>query len=130
MSQGDFSGYGGRHVPEPLEEPLEQLAQAYDEVSQTEEFRTRLDSLLADYAGRPTPVYYAENLSERYGADIYLKREDLLHGGAHKMNNTLGQGLLAKMAGKERLIAETGAGQHGTATCMVGALFNLDTEIY
>ena len=130
MSQGDFSGYGGRHVPEPLEAPLEQLGQAYDEVSQTEEFQARLQSLLEDYAGRPTPVFHAENLSERYGAEIYLKREDLLHGGAHKMNNTLGQGLLAKMAGKERLIAETGAGQHGTATCMVGALFNLDTEIY
>ena len=130
MSQGDFSGYGGRHVPEPLEGPLEQLSQAYDEVSQTEEFQNQLRALLEDYAGRPTPVFHAENLSERYGAEIYLKREDLLHGGAHKMNNTLGQGLLAKMAGKERLIAETGAGQHGTATCMVGALFNLDTEIY
>lgn len=86
--------------------------------------------MLETYAGRATPLYHARNLSERYGADIYLKREDLLHGGAHKINNALGQALLAKKAGKDRLIAETGAGQHGTATAMVGALFNLDTEIY
>ncbi|MGQ4555938.1 tryptophan synthase subunit beta [Halobellus sp. GM3] len=130
MSQGDFEGYGGRHVPEPLREPLEQLANAYDEIKDTAEFREELDGLLRDYAGRSTPLYHAEGLSERYGADIYLKREDLLHGGAHKINNALGQALLAKKAGKSRLIAETGAGQHGTATAMVGALLDLDTEIY
>jgi tryptophan synthase beta chain len=130
MSNGDFEGYGGRHVPEPLLEPLTQLAGAYDEIKANTEFRSELRGHLEDFAGRPTPLYHAKNLSERYGADIYLKREDLLHGGAHKINNTLGQALLAKKAGKTRLIAETGAGQHGTATSMVGALFGLDTEIY
>jgi tryptophan synthase beta chain len=127
---GAFDGYGGRHVPEPLEEPLQRLAAAYDDIAESDTFQSELDRLREEYAGRPTPLYHAENLSERYGADIYLKREDLLHGGAHKINNTLGQALLAKQAGKERLIAETGAGQHGTATAMVGALLNLDTEIY
>jgi tryptophan synthase beta chain len=127
---GEFGSYGGRHVPDPLQGPLEQLAAAYDEVAATDEFQADLDALRREYAGRPTPLFLAENLSERYGADIYLKREDLLHGGAHKINNTLGQGLLAKRAGKERLIAETGAGQHGTATAMVGALLDIDTEIY
>ncbi|MBV0923893.1 tryptophan synthase subunit beta [Halomicroarcula limicola] len=130
MTAGDFDGYGGRHVPEPLKEPLEQLASAYDGVKDTDEFRAELDELRRDFAGRPTPLYHAENLSERYGAEIYLKREDLLHGGAHKINNTLGQALLAKQAGRERLIAETGAGQHGTATAMAGALLDLETEIY
>ncbi|UPM45004.1 tryptophan synthase subunit beta [Halocatena salina] len=129
-SSGEFDGYGGRHVPEALKGALEQLANDYDEISQTSEFRDEYRTLLEEYAGRPTPLYFAENLSDRYGADIYLKHEDLLHGGAHKINNTLGQGLLAKKAGKERLIAETGAGQHGTATAMVGALLNIDTEIY
>jgi tryptophan synthase beta chain len=130
MSEGEFEGYGGRHVPEPLREPLEQLAAAYDGIKDTDEFRAELRGHLEDYAGRPTPLYHAANLSERYGAEIYLKREDLLHGGAHKINNTLGQALLAKQAGRNRLIAETGAGQHGTATAMAGALLNLDTEIY
>jgi len=127
---GEFDQYGGRHVPEPLEEPLEQLAAAYDEVAGTEAFQSELHGLLEEFAGRPTPLYYARNLSDRYDTDIYLKREDLLHGGAHKINNTLGQGLLAKKAGRERLIAETGAGQHGTATAMAGALLDIDTEIY
>lgn len=130
MSEGRFGEYGGRYVPDALEGPLEQLAAGYDELSSTDEFRDALAAYLRDFAGRPTPLYHAETLSERYGADIWLKREDLLHGGAHKINNTLGQGLLAAMAGKKRLIAETGAGQHGTATAMVGALFDLDTEIY
>ena len=130
MASGKFGEYGGRYVPKPLEEPLDQLAAGYDDLSGTEEFQSALERYLRDFAGRPTPLYHAETLSERYGADIWFKREDLLHGGAHKINNTLGQGLLASMAGKERLIAETGAGQHGTATAMVGALFDLDTEIY
>ncbi|WP_226011885.1 tryptophan synthase subunit beta [Halomicrobium salinisoli] len=130
MSDGEFEDYGGRHVPEPLAEPLEQLATAYDEVGGTDEFQAELRALLEDFAGRPTPLFHAETLSERYGADIYLKREDLLHGGAHKINNTLGQALLAKRAGRDRLIAETGAGQHGVATAMAGALLDLDTEIY
>ncbi|SDJ37021.1 tryptophan synthase subunit beta [Natronorubrum texcoconense] len=130
MSDGAFEGYGGRHVPEPLQEPLEQLAAAYDDVAESDAFQAELDDLLKTFAGRPTPLYHAGNLSERYGAEIYLKREDLLHGGAHKINNCLGQALLAKHAGRERLIAETGAGQHGTATAMVGALLGLETEIY
>ncbi|MFW6265500.1 MAG: tryptophan synthase subunit beta, partial [Halanaeroarchaeum sp.] len=100
---GDFGSYGGRHVPPALEDALEQLANAYDDVAGTDEFAAEYHALLEDYAGRPTPLYHAENLSEAYGADIYLKREDLLHGGAHKINNTLGQALLAKKAGKERL---------------------------
>ncbi|WP_440770673.1 tryptophan synthase subunit beta [Natronorubrum sp. DTA28] len=130
MSDGAFEGYGGRHVPEPLLEPLTQLAAAYDDVAESDTFQTELQDLLEEFAGRPTPLYHAGNLSERYGAEIYLKREDLLHGGAHKINNCLGQALLAKHAGRERLIAETGAGQHGTATAMVGALLGLETEIY
>ncbi|ELY80225.1 tryptophan synthase subunit beta [Natrinema gari] len=130
MSNGTFEGYGGRHVPEPLREPLERLATVYDDIADTEAFQSDLRERLAEFAGRPTPLYYARNLSERYGAEIYLKREDLLHGGAHKINNALGQALLAKRAGRDRLIAETGAGQHGTATAMVGALLGLETEIY
>ncbi|ELY76222.1 tryptophan synthase subunit beta [Natrinema pallidum] len=130
MSNGTFEGYGGRHVPEPLREPLERLATVYDDIADTEAFQSELRDVLEEFAGRPTPLYYARNLSERYGAEIYLKREDLLHGGAHKINNALGQALLAKRAGRDRLIAETGAGQHGTATAMVGALLGLETEIY
>jgi tryptophan synthase beta chain len=129
-SPGDFGGYGGRHVPEMMEEPLDQLGEAFDAIATTEEFREEFRAVLESYAGRPTPLYHAENLSAEYGADIYLKREDLLHGGAHKINNTVGQALLAEKAGKSRLIAETGAGQHGTATAMVGALFDKDTEVY
>ena len=127
---GEFEEYGGRHVPEPLEEPLEQLATAFDEIVPTDEFQERFRYLLEHFGGRPTPVYHAETLSDQYGADIYFKHEDLLHGGAHKLNNTLGQGLLAEEAGKTRLIAETGAGQHGTATAMVGALLDLPTKVY
>jgi len=126
----EFGGYGGRYVPEELNDALEKLAEAFDAHKNDEKFRERYDALLRDYAGRPTPLYHAETLSEEYGADIYLKREDLLHGGAHKINNALGQGILADEAGKTRLIAETGAGQHGTATAMVGALLGLKTEIY
>jgi tryptophan synthase beta chain len=130
MEPGTFHEFGGRHVPEPLQEPLAQLADAFDEAVDNEQFREELDYYLEHFAGRPTPVFHAETLSERYGAEIYFKHEDLLHGGAHKLNNTLGQALLAKRAGKERLIAETGAGQHGTATAMVGALLDMDTQIY
>ena len=127
---GKFGEFGGRHVPEVMEEPLAELAEAFDTIATTDEFQNEFRSILEDYAGRPTPLYHAENLSERYGAEIFLKREDLLHGGAHKINNAIGQALLAEKAGKSRLIAETGAGQHGTATAMVGALFGMDTEIY
>ncbi|ADD06104.1 tryptophan synthase beta subunit [Natrialba magadii ATCC 43099] len=129
-STGEFEGYGGRYVPEPLQDPLDQLAAAYDEVASTDDFQADFRDHLESFAGRPTPLYHAANLSERYGAEIYLKREDLLHGGAHKINNCLGQALLAKRAGRDRLIAETGAGQHGVATAMVGALLGLETEIY
>jgi tryptophan synthase beta chain len=125
-----FGQFGGRHVPEELEEVLEDLADEYDRLKDDPEFQRELDDLMRDFAGRPTPLYHAPALSEKYGATIYLKREDLVHGGAHKLNNALGQALLAKHAGKERLIAETGAGQHGTATSIVGALTGLETEIY
>jgi len=127
---GTFGEFGGRHVPEPLEEPLEQLSDAFENIVQTPEFRAEFLDVMEEFAGRPTPLYHAKRLSAKYGADIYLKREDLLHGGAHKINNAVGQAMLAEKAGKERLIAETGAGQHGTATAMVGAMFDLDTEIY
>ncbi len=128
--EGSFEGFGGRHVPKPLEEPLEQLAQGFEEAIESDAFQERFEYLLKHYGGRPTPVFHAESLSERYDANIYLKFEGLLNGGAHKLNNTLGQGLLAKQAGKDRLIAETGAGQHGTATAMVGALLDMDTTVY
>jgi tryptophan synthase beta chain len=129
-TDGDFEGFGGRHVPEPLEEPLAQLAADFEDAVDDPDFFERFEYLLEHFGGRPTPVFYAETLSDRYGADIYFKHEDLLHGGAHKLNNTLGQALLAKRQGKERLIAETGAGQHGTATAMVGALLNLPVTVY
>ena len=129
-SKGQFGHFGGRHVPDPLLAPLDQLADAFDEIVPTDEFQAEFREVLEQWGGRPTPVYHAESLSEQYGAEIYLKREDLLHGGAHKANNCVGQGLLAKKAGKTRLIAETGAGQHGTATAMVGALLDIPTEIY
>jgi len=127
---GEFGDYGGRHVPEPLEDALDELAAGFDRIVPTDEFQAEYRDLLENYAGRPTPITHAADLSERWGTEVYLKREDLLHGGAHKINNTLGQALLAKRAGKERLIAETGAGQHGTATAMAGALLELETEIY
>ena len=130
MGDHEFGDFGGRYVPEPLQEPLEQLAGTFDDIVGDDGFQAEFRDLLGDFAGRPTPLYHAQNLSDAYGADIYLKREDLLHGGAHKINNAVGQALLAKKAGKDRLIAETGAGQHGTATAMAGALFDLDTEIY
>lgn len=128
---GRFGRFGGRYVPETLMEALMELEENYLRYRDDPGFRGELDKLLRDYAGRPTPLYYAENLSKKIGgAKIYLKREDLLHGGAHKMNNTLGQGLLAKRMGKRRVIAETGAGQHGVATAMACSALGLKTEIY
>lgn len=128
---GRFGRFGGRYVPETLMEALRKLEENYLRYKDDPGFRSELDGLLRDYAGRPTPLYYAENLSRRIGgAKIYLKREDLLHGGAHKVNNTLGQGLLAKKMGKRRVIAETGAGQHGVATAMACAALGLRAEIY
>jgi tryptophan synthase beta chain len=128
---GHFGPYGGRFVPEVLMAPLEELEQAYREACVDPAFQSELADLLANYAGRPTPLYHARRLSEEYGgAKIYLKREDLLHTGAHKINNCLGQALLARRMGKRRIIAETGAGQHGVASATVCALFGLDCTVY
>ena len=125
-----FGKYGGIYVPELLIPALEELEKAFLKYKDDKEFNAELEYYLREFAGRPTPLYYAENLSKKLGCKIYLKREDLLHTGAHKINNTLGQGLLAKYMGKERLIAETGAGQHGIATATVGALFGMPADIY
>ncbi|HZS56815.1 MAG TPA: tryptophan synthase subunit beta [Bryobacteraceae bacterium] len=128
---GHFGPYGGRYVPEVLMSPLEDLEQAYREARQDPDFQTELSGLLRHYAGRPTPLYFAKRLSESLrGAQIWLKREDLLHTGAHKINNCLGQILLAKRMGKRRIIAETGAGQHGVATATVCALFGMECVVY
>ena len=128
---GHWGPYGGRFVPETLMAPLEELTAAYKTARADESFQTELDLLLSDYAGRPTPLFFAQRLTEHAGgARIYLKREDLLHTGAHKINNTLGQILLARRMGKARIIAETGAGQHGVATATVCALFGLECVVY
>lgn len=128
---GHFGPYGGRFVPETLMSPLEEIEQAYDAAIADPAFQTELASLLKNYAGRPTPLYFAKRLSEQLGgAKIYLKREDLLHTGAHKINNSLGQALLARRMGKKRIIAETGAGQHGVATAAACALLGLDCVVY
>jgi tryptophan synthase beta chain len=128
---GHFGPYGGRYVPEVLMAPVEELEAAYLAARNDPEFQAELTGLLRTYAGRPTPLYYARRLSEQLGgARIWLKREDLLHTGAHKINNCLGQGLLARRMGKRRIIAETGAGQHGVATATVCALLGLDCLVY
>ena len=131
-ADGKFGDYGGQYVPEVLMPAIEELTDAYEryvlenEDGFMDEFRARL----RDFGGRPTPTQYAERLSNRYDREVYLKREDLLHGGAHKLNNALGQVLLAKYMGKERIVAETGAGQHGTATAMAAAHLGMPCEIY
>ncbi len=128
---GHFGRFGGMFVPEILMAPLQELSAAYAEARRDPAFQAELDLLLADYVGRPTPLYFAERLSlELGGPRIYLKREDLLHTGAHKINNAIGQILLAKRLGKTRVIAETGAGQHGVATATVCARFGMDCVIY
>jgi tryptophan synthase beta chain len=128
---GHFGPYGGRYVPEVLMCPLEELEQAYIEARADPAFQNELQSLLRDYAGRPTPLYFAKRLSESLrGANIWLKREDLLHTGAHKINNCLGQILVARRMGKTRIIAETGAGQHGVASATVCALFGMECVVY
>lgn len=128
---GRFGIYGGRYVPETLVAALVELEHAYDEAKGDAAFQAELALLLHDYAGRPTPLYFCKRLTEQLGgAKIYLKREDLLHTGAHKINNALGQGLLAKRMGKKRIIAETGAGQHGVATATVCALLGLECIVY
>jgi tryptophan synthase beta chain len=125
-----FGPYGGRYVPETLVPALEELDAAYQTYRDDPSFVAELQNLQADYAGRPTPLFRAERLSERAGCRVYLKREDLAHTGAHKINNTLGQILLATRMGKTRIIAETGAGQHGVATATVAALFGLECHVY
>jgi tryptophan synthase beta chain len=128
---GHFGPYGGRYVPEVLMAPIEELENAYVAAREDPSFRAELAQLLDTYAGRPTPLYFARRLSESLaGARIYLKREDLLHTGAHKINNCLGQALLARRMGKRRIIAETGAGQHGVATATVCALFGFECVVY
>jgi len=129
--RGYFGDFGGKFVPETLMAALSELEAAYKKAGSSRAFKEELDGYLKDYAGRPTPLYFAERLTKRTnGARIYLKREDLLHTGAHKINNTLGQVLLAQKMGKSRVIAETGAGQHGVATATVAALFGLECEIF
>ena len=127
-----FGEYGGQYVPEALMPAIEELTDAYERyvLGNDEGFMDEFRRRLAEFGGRPTPLQRADQLSARYDREIYLKREDLLHGGAHKLNNALGQVLLAKYMGKERIIAETGAGQHGTATAMAAAHLEMPCEIY
>ncbi|HKX82346.1 MAG TPA: tryptophan synthase subunit beta [Nitrososphaera sp.] len=128
---GKFGKYGGKFIPETLFPAIQELEAAYERYREDQDFQKELSYYLTEYAGRPTPLYFARNLTEHAGgAKIYLKREDLLHGGAHKTNNTLGQALLAKKMGKRRVIAETGAGQHGVGTAIACAVLGLDAEIY
>lgn len=127
---GHFGIFGGRYVPETLMPALLELEKAYEEIRFDETFWKEVDGYLTDYVGRPSPLYYAANLSEQLGAKIYLKREDLNHTGAHKVNNVIAQGLMAKRLGKKKVIAETGAGQHGVATATISALLGLECEIF
>ena len=129
-NNGKFGKYGGIYVPELLMPAIEELEEAFYKYKDDPKFNSELNKYLKEFAGRPTGLYYAGNLSEKLGCKIYLKREDMLHTGAHKINNAIGQGLLAKYMGKTRLIAETGAGQHGIATSVIGAKLGLDVDIY
>src|ERR1700732_4229944 len=130
-AEGHFGPFGGVFVPETLMPAIEQLGQEYEKARNDPEFSWKLEDLLRTYCGRPTPLYFAERLTKELGGPrIYLKREDLLHTGAHKINNTIGQGLLTVRMGKKRLIAETGAGQHGVATATAAALFGLSCDVY
>ncbi len=128
--KGYYGNFGGAYIPEMLYPNVEELRQQYLQIIQSDEFQTEFDQLLRDYVGRPSPLYFAGRLSERYGTNIFLKREDLNHTGAHKINNTIGQILLAERLGKKRIIAETGAGQHGVATATVCALKGLQCVVY
>ena len=130
IKEGKFGKYGGIFVPELIIPALEELEEAFLRYKDDEKFTEELEFYLSEFAGRPTSLYFAKNLSKKFGCKIYLKREDMLHTGAHKINNTLGQGLLAKYMGKKRLMAETGAGQHGIATAVVGAMLSIPTEVY
>ena len=130
-SEGFFGSYGGKFVPETLMEALDELEKCYEDIKSDSEFQKKIDKDLADFVGRPSPLYFARRLTEHFkGPNIWLKREDLNHTGAHKINNTIGQILLAKMMGKTRIIAETGAGQHGVATATVAARLGLECHIY
>lgn len=128
--KGFYGKFGGAYIPEMLHPNIEELRENYEKLIATDEFQKEFRSLLKDYVGRPTPLYFASRLSEKYGAKIYLKREDLCHTGAHKVNNTVGQIILAKKLGKKRIIAETGAGQHGVATATVCALMGMECTVY
>lgn len=128
--QGYFGKFGGNYLPDDLKAEFERIYQAFNEAINDVSFQQELNYLLKYYAGRPSPVYYAKNLSKKYGADIYFKREDLNHTGAHKINHSLGEALLAKRMGKKKLIAETGAGQHGVATATAAAIMGLECDIY
>jgi tryptophan synthase beta chain len=128
--KGRFGDYGGFYVPEVLIPVLEELEEAFYRFYEDKQFVDELAHFSKDYSGRPSPLYHAKRFSKHVGFKVYLKREDLLHGGAHKVNNSLGQGLLARYMGKTKLIAETGAGQHGLATAMIGALFGMETKIF
>ena len=130
MKNGFYGEYGGQFVAETLMPALNELERNFLKAKNDENFNNEFLKYMKEYAGRPTPIYYAKNLSGKYGFNLYLKREDLLHTGAHKINNTIGQALLARQMGKKRIIAETGAGQHGVATATACALFNLECEIY
>jgi tryptophan synthase beta chain len=128
--KGRYGAFGGFYVPEVLIPALEDIEAGFECYHEDPRFVRELDELYRTYAGRPTPLYHAKRFSEHVGFQVYVKREDLLHGGAHKVNNALGQGLLARYMGKQKLIAETGAGQHGLATAMIGALFGMETKIF
>jgi tryptophan synthase beta chain len=128
--KGRFGSYGGQYVPETLMSALIELEEAYTKIRDNPQFIRNLDGFRTEYAGRPTPLSFCGNASEELGCRLYLKREDLVHGGSHKLNNTLGQALLAKQMGKKRLIAETGAGQHGVATAIAGAALGMPVEVY
>ena len=131
MSRGRFGEHGGQYIPETLMNAVIELEEAYNRYKDDADFRSELAALLNDYAGRPSRLYFAKRMTEDLGgAKIYLKREDLNHTGAHKINNVLGQALLAKRMGKTRLIAETGAGQHGVATATAAALFGMECEVF
>ena len=130
MKKGYFGKFGGMFVSELLVKPLQEVTVAFEKFKKNRPAQKELKKLLRDYVGRPTPLYYAKNLSEKFGFNLFLKREDLVHGGAHKTNNTVGQAFLAKQMGKHELIAETGAGQHGFAVALAGALSKIPVKIF
>ncbi len=130
MKRSYFGEFGGQFVPELLMPPLIELEEAYDEIVKSKDFEQEFKAILKDYVGRPTPITFCKNLSKELGFNLWLKREDLAHSGAHKINNTIGQALLTKYMGKKRLVAETGAGQHGVATATAAALLGLECIVF